>query len=328
MRRFWFWFSGLLILTLGLLAGCTARSSVSSVVKGFFSEVNKSNFESAKVQYLSTVLINTLDTPGGSSHKTIQASFEKMIGHINSVDARGVEVKGESATATAHLTGPCGSVWHCRVELVKEGGREWKISDWDAPELVGQKAWDLMDKNPKAATNEFQADLAGNPRDAWEVFGLGLCYLKTGDAAAAEEKFSESLRLCPDMCFSEYSELALFYWAQKNWAAQEANLQKAIGCDLSHAPQEAAKKSRGFAYYQLAEAYLEDSKFDQAIDSAQKALALVSKDEWFTASAWNTLGWAYYKKGDRSQALKYLKLAVENAPNSVVFRQHYSEASR
>jgi Flp pilus assembly protein TadD len=52
----------------------------------------------------------------------------------------------------------------------------------------------------------------------------------------------------------------------------------------------------------LAELYVDGSKFDQAIGAAQKALTL-SPDE---ATAMDALGWAYYRKGDRAQALKYL----------------------
>ena len=39
----------LISLALGLCVGCTSRSKVDSVIQGFFSEVNQSNFETAKV---------------------------------------------------------------------------------------------------------------------------------------------------------------------------------------------------------------------------------------------------------------------------------------
>jgi tetratricopeptide (TPR) repeat protein len=319
---------GLLILVVGLLAGCSSSSSINSVIKGFFSEVNKSNFETAKVQYLSTVLINTVNTPGGPPHKTIQASFEKVIGQLESVEVQGLEIKGESATATACLLGFCGSRCHCKIELVKEAGREWRISEWGEPEFVGQRGWELLEKNPKAAMDEFVAALAGNPRDAWLVFGLGMCYLKAGDSSAAEKKFSEALHICPDICFDEYSELAAGYQVEGNLSAAEASLRKALDCNLPSGKPEKARQIRAFTYYRLAEVYLGRSKFDEAMDSAQKALALFSSDNLFIGPALDIVGWAYYKKGDRGQALNYLKRAVEKAPTSPHIQQHYAEASR
>jgi tetratricopeptide (TPR) repeat protein len=300
MSRFSFSSFGLPILTLGLLSGCTAGSSANSVVEGFFSAVNKSNFETAKVQYLSTVLTNTLNSRSGG-HDSIQDSFQQVIGRIDSVNVQGTQVQG--ATATAYLTKPWGEKWRCRIELVKEGGRQWKISDWHDPERVGQehlaKASQQCWENLNAASNEYQAALAENPKDASILHSWGLCCMSR-DPAAAEKKINEALRYCADFCADEYFLLAVLYEKQGKLAAGEASAQRAIGSKsrLAITPEQA----RAGAYSMLAELYVDGSKFDQAIGAAQKALTL-SPDE---ATAMDALGWAYYRKGDRAQALKYL----------------------
>lgn len=294
------------------------------MVEGFFSAVNKSNFETAKVQYLSTVLTNTLNSRSGG-HDSIQDSFQQVIGRIDSVNVQGTQVQGETATATAYLTKPWGEKWRCRIELVKEGGRQWKISDWHDPERVGQehlaKASQQCWENLNAASNEYQAALAENPKDASILHSWGLCCMSR-DPAAAEKKINEALRYCADFCADEYFLLAVLYEKQGKLAAGEASAQRAIGSKsrLAITPEQA----RAGANSMLAELYVDGSKFDQAIGAAQKALTL-SPDE---ATAMGALGWAYYKKGDRAQALKYLSQAVQKAPKVPDFQQHYAQASQ
>jgi endonuclease III-like uncharacterized protein len=78
------------------------------VIEGFFTQVNQSNFETAKSKYLSNLLINTLNSPSGS-HRTPQKSFKEMLGKIKGVEVQGAEVTGETATATAILVMPWGT---------------------------------------------------------------------------------------------------------------------------------------------------------------------------------------------------------------------------
>jgi hypothetical protein len=42
---------------------CTTRVRIDDVVRGFFGEVNRSNFETAKTKYLAASLINDFNTP-------------------------------------------------------------------------------------------------------------------------------------------------------------------------------------------------------------------------------------------------------------------------
>jgi hypothetical protein len=70
---------------------CTTRVRIDDVVRGFFGEVNRSNFETAKTKYLAASLINDFNTPAalGLSHRTIQESFQQVAGSIDSVDVTG-----------------------------------------------------------------------------------------------------------------------------------------------------------------------------------------------------------------------------------------------
>jgi hypothetical protein len=66
-------------LSILLSISCTTRVRIDDVVKGFFGEVNRSNFESAKAKYLAASLINDFNAPAalGWSHRTIQESFQQ-----------------------------------------------------------------------------------------------------------------------------------------------------------------------------------------------------------------------------------------------------------
>jgi hypothetical protein len=70
---------------------CTTRVRIDDVVRGFFGEVNRSNFENAITKYLAASLINDFNTPAalGRSHRTIQESFQQVAGSIDSVDVTG-----------------------------------------------------------------------------------------------------------------------------------------------------------------------------------------------------------------------------------------------
>lgn len=302
---------------------------MNTVIQGFFSDVNKSNFETAKAQYLSTVLINALNTPNGG-HKTIQGSFQSVLGQIKNVDVQGVDVVGETASATAFLTAPWGSKWHCKMDLIKEGGREWKINDWNDPEMVGQEhlrnaMQNCQFRNKKAAAIEFQAALTENPKDALIPMAWGICDLGSADLADAEKRYNDALHLCGDFCSDVYLVLGGIYEKQGKPADAERSFRKAIDSNsITATTSGKANQAKAGAYSALAKLYLDGSKFDQAINTAQRALELSPAD----AGTLDTLGWAYYKKGDRAQALNYLARAEQNAPNAQEIKQHYAEASK
>ena len=137
-------------------------------VKGFFDEVNKSNFESAKTTYLSSTLKAAIDTPSIMQHKAIRESFGQFAGHIKSFEIQGEQVNGEAANALIVISTTWGSRSQGRIALVKEEGRVWRISDWSNFEAFGSehtaKAASLCDtRDLSSALAEYQAALAENP---------------------------------------------------------------------------------------------------------------------------------------------------------------------
>lgn len=306
-------------LALSLCVGCTSRSKVDSVIQGFFSEVNQSNFETAKSNYLSTTLINTLNSPQ-ASHTSIQKSFENVVGNIKSVEVAGVGVKGEVATAAPLLLMPWGTKYSGRMELIKESGKEWKISDWEEFKALGSEHLSMalrqcfqFHKEAEAAS-EFQAAFAENSKDAATLSDWGFCSLALGNLAAAEEKSKQAIAMYPDVVWDAYEVLAEVYLKKGDLPSAEKALKKAI----SNKPDDAT------LYNSLAWFYADNAmKIDQAIELAQKGLSL-SPDN---ALILDTLGWAYYRKGERTEALQSLTRARAKEPNNAKIRAHYEEVS-
>lgn len=301
-----------------LLVGCGAKSKIDDVVKGFFSEINRSNFETAKAKYLSTKLINTLNAPGVPAG-TLEKSWKDVVGHIKSIEVAAIEAKGESAKATALLTMPWGTVWHGNVDLIKEGGQEWKISDMGdfkklGRENVRQALRKCRFKDEAGASADFAAAFAESPKDAMILTDWGTCYAGLGSLTAAEQRLKQAIEMYPDIVWTPYVILAQVYSKQGRLKEAEDALQKAI----KNNPEDAA------AHNSLAWLYAENNrKLDRAIELAQKALTLSPDDP----NILDTLGWAYYKKSDRAEAVRFLARAKAKAPYNQQIQAHYKEAS-
>lgn len=305
---------------LSLCVACVGRPKVENVVKGFFDEVNKSNFESAKATYLSSILKTAIDTPSIMQHKTIRDSFGQFAGHIKSVEIQSEQVKGEAASALIVVSTTWGSRSQGRIALVKEEGRAWRISDWSKFEAFGSehmaKAATLCDtRDLSSALAEYQAALAENPEDSDIYTAMGECYLKVGNASAAEEQFKVAIRMYPDAVWEPYIALAYLYQKGNDFPGAEEAYKKAIR----------NRPDYWTAYNNLAYMYAEKgTNLDEAIELANRALSLLPDD----AASLDTLGWAYYKKGDRAQALKYLARALAKLPANKEVLAHYRAASK
>ena len=316
MSRFCVRWSVLLLLGLSLFVGCTARSKVDSVIEGFFSEVNESNFETAKSKYLSAVLINNLNSPQ-STHASIQKSFGGLVGQIKSVDVTAVEVKGEEATATASIVMRWGTKYEGKMDLLKEEGKEWKISEWQEFNPIGHEhvvaaRQHFMAKQASQMESEFQLGLAENPKDAEILVDWGSCYLMLGDLGQAEQKFKQAIAMYPDVVWDPYIYLAMVYRAEGDLPNAENALKKAI----SNKPDNAS------AYNSLAWFYADTgTKLDRAVELAQKALSMSPDNAYYL----DTLGWAYYRKGERADAVQYLARALSKDPNNAAIKAHYDE---
>lgn len=303
------------------LISCTSRGRIDDVIKGFFGEVNHSNFESAKSNYLTTSLINDFNAPPalGRNHKTIQESFQPVAGSIDSVEVTGEVVKGEEATATVTLVISWGTKESGTIDLVKEQGKTWKIQKWAEFRALGSEHlanagnW-CQARNLGAAVPEYQAALAENPQDSMILTNLGICYQVMGRLDDAEAQYKKAIEMHPNAVWDAYINLGSLYAFRGDTAKAEDAFQKAI----KNKPDNA----RG--YNSLAWMYADKGiKLDKAIELAQKATELAPDD----AGIVDTLGWAYYRKGLRAEALRYLAQAAARAPNSAEIRSHYDEVS-
>ncbi len=304
-----------------LLTSCTTKSRIDDVVKGFFGEVNKSNFETAKSKYLSSALIDEMRALPlvGRQHPTIQETFRTVAGRIDSVALSGELVKGEEATVSVSLTTSWGGKWSSNVGLVKEGGKSWKIRNLGEFKVLG---WDHVvtaskqcsSRTISAATAEFQAAIAENPQDSLIVNAMGLCYFISGKADEAAAQYKKAIQLHPNGVWDPYINLAGIYASRGDVSEAEDQLNKAI--------RNRPDNARG--YRELAWLYADKGiKLDRAVEVAEKAVQLAPDD----ASMLYTLGWAYYRKGMRAEAIRYLSQAVSKAPGSAVIKRHYDEAS-
>jgi len=311
------------------LISCSSSVKVDGVIRGFFEEVNRSNFETAKAKYLSAVTINSLNSPltRGEHVNANPEAFGYLAGWIDSVEVSNEQVRGETATATVALVVGTGSRYSGRVDLIKEAGREWKISDLSrfnrmGAEHVSRGANGCYPNNVDAVNSEFEAAMAENPQDSLIVSAWGECYLKLGNLAGAEEKFKKAIEMHPDIVWSPYVKLNTVYLQQNKVPEAEAALEKAETV-LEKAIKN--KPDSAFLCNSLAWLYADKGiKLDRAIELSQKALTLDPDNGSFL----DTLGWAFYKKGDREQAVKYLSRAAAKEPSNQQIQSHYRTASQ
>src|SRR4029077_17373178 len=311
-------------LVLTLCSSCSSSSDVQKVVRSFFDEVNRSNFESAKTNYVSAALRNSLDAPPVlKSHHSIQESFGGLVGWINSVEIADEQLRGEVASERVTLTLPWGTKFSGKLELIKEGGRNWRVSDWTDFKMLGIDHVNTASgfcraRNLDKAIGEYQIALAENPKDAVILTYMGNCYSFLGKSQEAEQTLLQATKMYPDAIWDAYLYLGQVYATEGKLPEAEAALKKAIANGAGKSREE------GTLYNNLAWFYADHGiKTNEAVRLAQKAFSFSPDD----AAVIDTLGWAYYKDGDRAQALKYLAQAAAKAPSNQQIQAHYRMVS-
>ena len=250
----------------------------------------------------------------------VQDSFGQFGGHIGSVEVQTKQIRGESAGAVAVLVTTWGSRVFGALELIREEGRTWKINNWGEFKALGSehlsKGASLCDShNLSSALPEYQAALAENPQDSTIYTEMGRCYLKMGNLSGAEEQFNIAIKMHPDVVWDPYIGLADLYQKRRDFPGAEEAFKKAIK----------NRPDYWVPYNNLAYMYAESgTKLDEAIELANKALSLLPDE----AASLDTLGWAYYRKGNRARALQYLARALAKAPENKEVRAHYGEVSK
>ena len=135
---------------------------------------------------------------------------------------------------------------------------------------------------------------------------MGSNYLKQGNIEMALFELNKASRLIPrnpDVHFA----LGTVHLIREEPELAVEEFLKSIELNKRH----------GDAYNNLGYAYLKMGRWDEAIESCQKALDEVSYDT--PERAMTIIGWAYYKRGESARALDILKRALnirENQPDT------------
>lgn len=210
-----------------------------------------------------------------------------------------------------------GTKYEGKIDLLKEEGKDWKISEWQDFNALGHEhllaaRQHLMAKQASQMESEFQLGLAENPKDAEILVDWGACYYMLGDLDQAEQKFKQAIAMYPDVVWDPYTFIAMVYRAKGDLPKAENALKKAI----SNKPDNAE------GYNSLAWFHADTgTNLDRAVELAKKALSM-SPDN---AQYLDTLGWSYYRKGDHAEAVQYLARALSKEPNNGGIKAHYDE---
>lgn len=140
---------------------------------------------------------------------------------------------------------------------------------------------------------------------------LGYIYTKLGDFGLAKEIFMK----VTELNFNDstaYSALGYIFYKMGDPETSIKFLKKSIEIDEKNAT---AHNSLGFVYADT------EMRLNEAIKECEIALKLLPGYPTYLDS----LGWAYYKKGDFKKAKNYLSMAMELMPESEEIRKHYKD---
>lgn len=141
--------------------------------------------------------------------------------------------------------------------------------------------------------------LRGNKEYA-EAIGF---YAKALEKLGAPEKAHWSVYYARGVCYERI----------KDWPKAEADLKKALELDGN---QELALNYLGYSWVDQA------MNLKEGMDLIKRAVALRPNDGYFVDS----LGWAYFRQQDYTQAVKHLERAVELKPDDPTINDHLGDA--
>jgi tetratricopeptide (TPR) repeat protein len=107
-------------------------------------------------------------------------------------------------------------------------------------------------------------------------------------------------------------QLGAVFEEQKRYEAAEEAFTRALALDADHAP------TLNYLGYMYAERGIR-------LDEALRMLHTAVKQDPYNGSYLDSLGWAYYKKGDLRQAREYLVRAGEQMPGNSVVQDHVGD---
>ena len=137
---------------------------------------------------------------------------------------------------------------------------------------------------------------------------LAYIYSVQNDFATAKEYLYKSLGQ-NESDIKSLSIMGYIAYQEKEYDTAIDYYTKIIGLDGENAN----------AYNSLGVIYIESGEnIDKGIAVCERALELIPK----SAAYLDSIGWGYYKKGDETRAMEYLKQAFELAPDNMDIKEH------
>jgi tetratricopeptide (TPR) repeat protein len=166
------------------------------------------------------------------------------------------------------------------------------------------------------AVRVLSAAAAGGPRDVAVHATIGDAYREKERYAEAEAAYSRAVNLLAKPTERDW---VLFYTRGiarerlKRWSEAEADLEKALKL----------KPDQPLVMNYLAYTWIEHGvNQDKALEMLHKAVDLREDDGYIVDS----LGWAYYRRGDFQKAVKYLERAILLEPGEATINDHLGDA--
>jgi tetratricopeptide (TPR) repeat protein len=179
-----------------------------------------------------------------------------------------------------------------------------------------RKAYDLSSlEKIDDAKALLQTLIAAYPNDMRPYYTLGNLLRgnkEYGEAVAVYTKAIERLGPVDKSDWVVYYQRGVCYERIKDWPQAEADLKKALELDPN---QELALNYLGYSWVD------QNLNVKEAMDLIRKAVQKRPNDGYFVDS----LGWAYYRQNDLTQAVKHLERAVELKPDDPVINDHLGD---
>lgn len=166
------------------------------------------------------------------------------------------------------------------------------------------------------AVRTLTAAATGSPRDVAIYSTIGDAYREKERYAEAETAYTRAVNLLAKPTERDW---VLFYTRGiarerlKRWSEAEADLEMALKL----------KPEQPLVMNYLAYTWIEHGvNKDKALDMLHKAVELREDDGFIVDS----LGWAYYRRGDFAKAVKYLERAILLEPGEATINDHLGDA--
>jgi tetratricopeptide (TPR) repeat protein len=295
------------------MSACTAQSSIDSVIEGFFTELSKNNFETARSRYMykqAGAPVRELLVDGSTG-------LEKTIEKLKKVETLKSDIAGEEATATVALRIATGARYQGDVHLIKEDGKAWKLSSFGRFQNVTERYLNTISSacarnNISAAQQAYDAAVKENAEDAGIYLQMARCYGRYARWPDAQKEIEKALQFDHDGFDTNYEAWPV-YDVQRNLKAAEQCLLRAIKAR----PDNIAPRKSLISFYSNHDNWI------QAAEAAQQALQLVPDDGRLLYER----GFALYMTGKRSEGLPLIERAHTLLPNDFEITDRYFEVA-